>query len=535
MKNAETKNFKFVNEQIDTASDNIEKSLAEAGVEGKNILQIKFALEEVLLKYQENFGTEAAFTLKFVKRLKRMRLELSVIGERFDPFDTEDELNSEVLRGILAGMGVAPVWQYKNGINLITFTPRKKKRSQIRSLLLAILLALVLGIACSFIPENTRNLLAGELITPIFNKFMGLLSAIAAPMIFLSVVWGIYSIGDTATLSRIGKKMIGRFLLMSVILSCLIMIAAVPFFSFQQGGGASFNFSELFQMVLDIVPGNFFAPFVDGNPLQIIFVAVLIGMAMLLLGNKATIAVSFVEQSNYIVQLIMEAVSSLIPVFVFGSIFQMILGSNFSVFLHTYKLLPVMFLCDFLVAAVYFLLVCIRKKVNFQLLLKKLLPTFMIALTTASSAAAFSTNVECCEKKLGIDKKIVNFGVPLGQVIFMPGTCVINIVVGLCMAEVYQVMASPAWLASLFIISVILAIAAPPVPGGALTCYTILFVQLNIPMEALAVTIALNIILEFVATAVNLLCLQLELVELSGSLGMLDMQTLKDKEKSIKL
>ncbi len=83
---------------------------------------------------------------------------------------------------------------------------------------------------------------------------------------------------------------------------------------------------------------------------------------------------------------------------------------------------------------------------------------------------------------------------------------------------------------TVFIISVILAIAAPPVPGAALTCYTILFMQLGIPTEAIAVVIALNVILEFVATAVNLFCLQTELVELSGSLQTLDVKKLRIRD-----
>lgn len=65
-------------------------------------------------------------------------------------------------------------------------------------------------------------------------------------------------------------------------------------------------------------------------------------------------------------------------------------------------------------------------------------------------------------------------------------------------------------------ISVVLAIAVPPVPGAALTCYTILFMRLGIPTDAIAVVITLNVILEFVTTAVNIFCLQTELIELYG-------------------
>lgn len=98
------------------------------------------------------------------------------------------------------------------------------------------------------------------------------------------------------------------------------------------------------------------------------------------------------------------------------------------------------------------------------------------------------------------------------------------------MAEIYGVTVSPAWLATACLIAIVLAVAAPPIPGGALTCYTILFVQLKIPMEAVAVTIALNVILEFIATAVNLFCLQAELVELAAGLDMLDVRKLREKK-----
>ena len=158
------------------------------------------------------------------------------------------------------------------------------------------------------LPENIRLVFSEQLISPIFNTFMGLLSAIAGPMIFLSVTWGIYSIGDTTTLGRIGKKMITRFLVMQFILSVIALILFVPFFTIEKTADSSFAFSELFQMFLDIIPSNFFTPFTEGNPLQIIFVAVIIGLAMLILGNKTTTAASFVEQSNFIVQLIMETI-----------------------------------------------------------------------------------------------------------------------------------------------------------------------------------------------------------------------------------
>ncbi len=436
-----------------------------------------------------------------------------------------------MLRGLLANMGVAPVWQYKNGVNMILFTPKKKKRSQMVSLALSVVLALLCGGLCRFLPAGVRALIAEELIGPVFNRFMGLLSAIAGPMVFLSVAWGIYSSGDTATMGRIGKRMIGRFMLMTVLLTLPACGAAIPLFSLNAGGGGSFDFSELFQMVLDIVPGNFFTPFTEGNPLQIIFVAVLIGMAMLILGERTGTVAVFLDRANAIVLLLMEGISAFVPVFIFGSLFNMILGDHLSVLLKAYKVLPVMLLGHVFLMAVYAGSVCIRKKVSPTVFARKLAPVFPIGLTTASSAAAFLENRKVCEEKLGIDKKNVDIGVPLGQVVFMPGFSVLYFVMGICMAEIYGVEISPIWLVTALALAVVLAVATPPIPGGALACYTILLLQLEIPAQAIAIAVAINVILDFFATAVDLFCLEAELTELAGELKMLDMDKLRENER----
>lgn len=113
----------------------------------------------------------------------------------------------------------------------------------------------------------------------------------------------------------------------------------------------------------------------------------------------------------------------------------------------------------------------------------------------------------------------------------MNGEIVLFFSAAFAMAETYGVAITPVWILTTMIISVVLTIAVPPVPGAALTCYTILFMQLGIPADAIAVAIALNVILEFVTTAVNLFCLQTELVELSGSLQVLDIACLRGRQK----
>ena len=527
MENKEER-YELTGSGIDAAGEAAYDFLTAAKVERKNALRVRLALEEALLRYRDE-GTAEGFTLRCRRRFRAPRVELSLSGPSLDPLAEQDEPNSGALTGMMAQMGLAPLWQYKDGTNRILFTPKRKKRSLMGSLAAALVLAVALGYLCRFLPEAVRLVLADKLVTPVFDTFMGLLTAISGPMIFLSVTWGICCIGDVASFGRIGKRMIAKFILLTVLLSVVAGAVVLPFFPIAAGGGQAFDPSELMDMVLDIVPSNFFTPFTEGNPLQIIFVAVLIGIALLLLGEKVSVAATFIEEFNYMVQLIMEAVSSLVPVFVFCSVFNMFLGDGFRLLARSYKIVPVVVLGMGVVMVCCLALVCLRWKVGPVTVLKTTMPTFLIGLSTASSVAAYPTNHECCERQLGIDEKITRFGIPLGQVIYMPGAAVLHLVAGLCMAETYGVAITPAWLLTALFISVMLAIAAPPVPGSALTCFTLLFTQLGIPMEAVAIMTALNVILEFLATALNLFGLQMALTDLGGSLEMLDMDTLRGR------
>ena len=496
--------------------------------EKRNVLRTCLAVEEALLGYQEAFGTAGTFQYECRKRMGRIYVKFSVPGERRDVIHRDKGEESLVLKRILSGMGNIPVWQYKNGINHITFPVEKKKASPAVSLAVSVALALFCGMIGSLLPEENAAFLSKEIISPVFDTFMGLLTALAGPMIFLSVAGGIYNIGDIATLGKIGKRMTGRFLWMTLALTAVFGMVILPFFPFAHRGGSAFRLSELLEMVLGIVPDNFFTPFTEGNPLQIIFLAVPVGMAMLILGERTGTVAVFLDQANAIVLLLMEGISAFVPVFIFGSLFNMILGNHFSVLLKAYKVLPVMLLGDVFLMAVYAGSVCIRKKVSPTVFFRKLAPVFLIGLTTASSAAAFLENRKVCEEKLGIDKKIVDIGVPLGQVVFMPGFSVLYFVMGICMAEIYGVEISPIWLVTALALAVVLAVATPPIPGGALACYTILLLQLEIPAQAIAVAVAINVILDFFATAVDLFCLEAELTELAGELKMLDMDKLRE-------
>ena len=517
--------YQFSNSNIDLACEEVGKFLASAGVERREALRIKLILEEVLLKYQSKFGEEAAFRVRCVKRFPSIKTEVIVAGESYDPLNQADE-EDDVIRGLLAGIGLSPAWSYRSGKNYVVFIPKKKPLSGTMKMLLAIALAIVAGAVLNLLPNSIAAGANDYVLTPVTNAFIGLISAVSGPLIFLSVLGSICSMGNMETLGKIGSKTIKVILLYATVIGVLMTAFGSLFYHVELSGGGTSDFSQVLDLIYDIIPSNLFEPFVTGNALQLIFISVMVGLAMLVLSSSVSGVFHLIEQFRAIVQTIMSGLSSMLPVLIFVLFTGMISSGNLGAILNSWKMIAVILL---LLAACYVLnliRIALTKKISPALLFKKAWPTFMICMTTASSAAAFGTNTRDATDKFGIDKKLVEFGIPLGQVLFMPGAIATFFCMELSFAESYGIPITLPWLFIGLLTNLLLSFAVPPIPGGVLMGFTIAFTQLGIPMEVMGIALAINAIVDFPVTACDISSWQLNMINVADSLGMLDKETL---------
>jgi Na+/H+-dicarboxylate symporter len=141
--------------------------------------------------------------------------------------------------------------------------------------------------------------------------------------------------------------------------------------------------------------------------------------------------------------------------------------------------------------------------------------------------AAFSTVFETCEKKLGIKTKLVKVGIPLGHITFVAPFSFIFTIPCLYMASNYGMEVDMIWLVVLGLLSVLISMSIPPVPGTFLACLTIVFSQLKIPVEGLSISATLGMLLDFVLTGARVYLNQIELLLQAKSYDMLDMDMLR--------
>ena len=517
--------YQFTNNSIALACREIDKFLSSAGVERREALRINLSCEEVLLNYQEQLGKDASFQIKLAKLMSSIRVEIIVAGESCNILQKEGE-EDEVIRGLLASIGLAPAWCYKNKKNHILFTAKKQPLSGTTKMILAFILAIFAGMGLNLLPGTIRGSINDYMLTPVTDTFLGLISAVAGPLIFLSVLGSICSMGNMETLGKIGSRTIKTILLYMTVIACFMIAISFLFYPVQWGSAGSTSFSQILDLIYDIIPSNLFEPFITGNTLQLIFIAIMVGISMVMLSSSVNAIFQLVEQLSSIVQMMMTGLSSLLPVLVFFLLTGMISNGNIRTMLGSWQMVSVILLMLISYYILNIFRIAIFKKISPALLFQKALPTFFIAFTTASSSAAFSTNIQDSQLKLGIHKKLTEFGTPLGQVLFMPGFIALLYGLSAGFAQSYGIPITVPWVISAFITCLLVSFAIPPIPGGAMLGFTIVFAQLGIPMEVMGIALAINVITDFPCTACNVSSWQLTMIDVADSLHMLDQEVL---------
>ncbi|MEG1578850.1 MAG: cation:dicarboxylase symporter family transporter [Oscillospiraceae bacterium] len=519
--------FPLTGEGIDDASAHI-STLLEGMAPRREILRIRLAAEDVLNLWRAASGSDTSCMVQLCNRLGQRNLRLSVAGPGMDPNAdcTQSELD-EAGNAILEGLGLSPSYRYEKGVNQIEFCIPRKQVNQLLWVALAAVLAVVLGFFTTRLPIAVQQFLTEQMATPVLNVLLGVLTGIAMPMIFLSICTGILGIGNVATLGRVGKKFLQSFLGMTFVISLLTVVAIWWMFPLSDGGtSASAGFQDIFNLLIRIVPTNLLTPFVEGNALQIIMLGMCLGIALLVLGKRTEGFADVVRQADDVVAFLMAGISRLLPLFVFLTFFGLIvssdvfrLGGAIEILILTAVLCLVLMLGLTVVASL-----CLH--VSMGTLLKKTMPALLVALCTASSAAAFPHRLEICEKRFGVAGDVTRFSVSLSQTLFKPTGCIFYGVAALCAAKAYSVPITPIWLVLCALVSGILCIATPPVAGGTKMAYSALFLQLGIPVEGLVLVLAAEPILDFLLTAVNSHAQVMLIALTADNLGLLNRETL---------
>lgn len=521
--------FQLTAEDIDRYVEQTGEMLTGEKLDAKDALRLQFILEETILKYRDALSEDAEASLRFSRFFGTFRISLKVKGESFDPFKEDDPSETSVMGSLLTNSGsLNRSWKYRGGANLVTFTATKKRRmSHLVTILLGITIGALAGLLITAVAPDTAPVIAERFITPLTNAFTGLLCVMATVMCFGAIVLGIVRLGDISTFSNIGRRMIRSFLLVAFCLTLFNTAWMIPGMTFGNTSRIAIDFFDFFDIVIDFVPNNILSPILEFNSVHIIIIGVMFGITMLKMGQKADKLTEIFDEVNIVAILSNSYLNQFISIYVGMMVSGLIMSGQLAVIARFWKLLLIVVIGEAVILIAYTLVVCIRLKVSVRTYIHKLLPSFMISLSSANVGAAFTTTIDTMIGPLGVDANFAPMAYNLGGILFRPGYCIVFTACSLFTADLYGIEVTWAWLLAAFLLSFILSVATPPVLGGTTVCFSILFSQLGIRAEALSVIISVNAVLEFLTVAVNNYCLQSQVVLLGYRFGKLDCERLR--------
>ena len=366
-------------------------------------------------------------------------------------------------------------------------------------------------------------------IKPWGKIFINLLKLIAVPLVFASLIKGVSSLSDISKLSRIGGKTIGIYLFTTVVavtFGLLLVNIIQPGTSFseekrmelkeQYASNAASKIASAkgvkedgpLQFIVDMVPSNFIqATGNNKNMLQVIFFAILFGIAMVMLPNeKTSIVKGFFDGVNDIILQIVDLIMLTAPYGVFALLGGLVVdfGGSAELFqaLGIYSLSVVIGLL-LMILVVYPLILKPFTKFKYFDFFKGIAPAQMLAFSTSSSAATLPVTMERCEDHLGVSEEVSSFVLPLGATINMDGTSLYQAVAAVFIAQAFGYDLDLSQQLTIVLTSTLASIGAAAVPGAGMVMLVIVLSSIGIDPEGIALIFAVDRLLDMLRTVVN--------------------------------
>ena len=366
-------------------------------------------------------------------------------------------------------------------------------------------------------------------IKPWGKIFINLLKLIAVPLVFASLIKGVSSLSDISKLSRIGGKTIGIYLFTTVVavtFGLLLVNIIQPGTSFseekrmelkeQYASNAASKIASAkdvkedgpLQFIVDMVPSNFIqATGNNKNMLQVIFFAILFGIAMVMLPKEKTSVVKgFFDGVNDIILQIVDLIMLTAPYGVFALLGGLVVdfGGSAELFqaLGIYSLSVVVGLL-LMIMVVYPLILKFFTKLKYFDFFKGIAPAQMLAFSTSSSAATLPVTMERCEDHLGVSEEVSSFVLPLGATINMDGTSLYQAVAAVFIAQAFGYDLDLSQQLTIVLTSTLASIGAAAVPGAGMVMLVIVLSSIGIDPEGIALIFAVDRLLDMLRTVVN--------------------------------
>ena len=393
---------------------------------------------------------------------------------------------------------------------------KRKKVGLTTKIFIGLLLGLVTGVVFHYaVPAGyvRDTVFVGGIFKVLGDGFLRLMQMLVVPLVFCSLICGSSAIGDTKSLGKVGIKTLGFYLVTTAL---AISIALLVGNLINPGVGLDISQLEatevktaesvsLADTLLNIIPKNPIQGLAEGNMLQIILFALLIGIILAKLGERAEVVSNFFAQFNDIMMEMTMIVMKVAPIGVFCLVAKTFTNIGFGAFFNLIKYMAgVMLALVVQCLVVYMVMLKIFTGANPFRFLKKFAPVMGFAFSTATSNATIPMSIDTLSRKMGVTKKISSLTLPLGATINMDGTAIMQGVAVVFAAQAFGIPLGIKEYAMVIATATLASIGTAGVPGVGLVTLTMVFASVGLPVEAIGIIMGIDRILDMSRTAVNI-------------------------------
>ena len=507
------RSFELAGENFRETIASIGEALKKLGVSEKEAETAR-QLTEHIFSLQLALRPEVRVKVNLRKRFGDISLRMETIGNAYNPLQvlTEwDENDPDYERTIvLKSKKEMLSYTHSNGKNIVTIKVHEAGNKQIRYTLFAMVMGILVGaIIKEVAPQDLITMLNKNIIDSIRTMFLNSLNMMIAPVVFFSIIAGLTSISSASDIGRIGGKLVGTYMCTTVIATTFSIIiglcmfhSGVPQVGTVSGSGEGVSVS-LLDMIVNVVPKDLVEPIVNRDMLQIIFVSVLFGITINMLGEKAQLLKNITETMNTFCLRVITLLAQFIPLIAFLSMMALMFTVGTDSLLLLGRVLVGQFIGSLAMIGVYATVILLMGKISPRPFLKKIGSFVPIAISMGSSNAAMPFTMKFCTEKMGVSPRLSSFSIPLGATVNMDGGCFYFSIQAILLAKMYGLEMTPAFIGALFVTVVALSIGAPGVPGGSFVCLTSIIVSFGLPTEASAIVLGIDPLTSMFRTSIN--------------------------------
>ena len=342
---------------------------------------------------------------------------------------------------------------------------------------------------------------------------MNALNMMIFPLVFCSIVMGITSIGNARTTGKITAGAMIFFLcttalasLAGLIIPRLINLGKNVKFEMATSDIQATEMTSILDTIKNLIPSNPVAAFANGNMLQVLVFAVIVGFTLIAIGEKGAALLKVIDSCNEVCLKVISTVMYFTPIGVFCTIVPVVEANGTETIISLATQLIILYVAFFGFALiVYGSAVKFIGKESPIKFIRAMLPAALNAFGTCSSSATIPISKQCMEEEMGVSNKITSIAIPLGATVNMDAVSILMSFMIMFFANACGINVSISMMLIILLANVLLSVGTPGIPGGAIASFAALATMAGLPAGVMGVYISINTLCDMGATCVNVI------------------------------